>query len=82
MTELQAIISIFFNVALAVAGWALKEHNDELKNSMKVLSERIRQQEIQVGAIKLDYLHKADFRDFKDELWARFDKLEKYLREG
>ena len=69
-------------IGIGIGGWALKEYTHGQAEKIKALKDQVDEMNVQLTAVKLDYLHKADFREFKDELWARFDKLEKYLREA
>lgn len=77
LSALQWLLTI----GLAVGGWALKEYADNQGEKIKHLENIVHDMSIALTAVKLDYLHKSDFREFKEELWARFDKLEKYMRE-
>lgn len=67
-------------IGLAVGGWALKEYTDNQAQKVKHLEELFEALQNDLTAVRLDYLHKSDFKEFKDELWARFDKLETFLR--
>ena len=69
-------------IGIGIGGWALKEYTHGQAEKIKALKDQVDEMNVQLTAVKLDYLHKTDFREFKDELWARFDKLEKYLREA
>lgn len=79
--EPSVLLNWLFTILLAVGGVALKSYTDAQKEKVDALIKTVTQMNTELTAVKLDYLHKADFREFKDELWARFDKLEKYLRE-
>lgn len=67
MTE--AFIPYLFNVLLGVVMYFLKASNDSLQTRLTKL-------ETQVDHLKDSTVKTTDFRDFKDELWNRFDKME------
>lgn len=73
--------SIFINVALflfngvlGIAMWLLKQSYTEVKEQLKNNTQAI-------DNVKEHYFKKEDFRDFKEELWKRFDKLESRIDE-
>lgn len=67
MTEILA--SFIFNILLGIIMYFLKQNND-------VLRERIGKTEDEIVKIKDSTVKKEDFREFKEELWLRFDKME------
>jgi uncharacterized membrane protein YraQ (UPF0718 family) len=67
MTEVLA--SFIFNVLLGIIMYFLKQNNDALR-------ERIGKAEDEIIKIKDSTVKKEDFREFKEELWLRFDKME------
>lgn len=67
MTETLA--SFIFNILLGVIMYFLKQHNDTLQD-------RIKNAEREIEKIKDSTVKKEDFREFKEELWLRFDKME------
>ena len=80
MSELEHIpilvnIALFlFNGVLGIAMWLLKQSYAEVKEQLKTNTEAI-------GNVKEHYFKKEDFKDFKEELWKRFDKLEDRINE-
>jgi hypothetical protein len=63
-------IALFlFNGVLGIAMWLLKTSYAEVKEQLKQNSQAI-------DNVKDHYFKKEDFKDFKDELWKRFDRLE------
>jgi len=46
------------------------------KSQIDSVQKRLENVEDQIDAIKEDYFKKEDFREFKQELWARLDKME------
>lgn len=63
------IISFIFNVLLGVVMFFMKQSNDTTK-------ERLNKVEHDLERIKDGTVKKEDFREFKEELWLRFDKME------
>jgi hypothetical protein len=63
------IVSFIFNVLLGVVMFFMKQSNDTMK-------ERLQKVETDVERIKDGTVKKEDFREFKEELWVRFDKME------
>ena len=47
-----------------------------MKMQTDSVQKRLENVEDQIVAIKEDYFKKEDFREFKQELWARLDKME------
>ena len=64
------------NIILGVAAWLLKQAFQELKEEHKSLSRKYDNLLNEVGDVKDKYFKKEDFRDFRDELWLRLDKME------
>lgn len=63
-----------FNGVLGIAMWLLKQSYSEVKEQLKQNSQAI-------DSVKDHYFKKEDFREFKEELWRRFDKLENKVDE-
>ena len=75
MLEIVVTIVLFvINVVLGVAMWALKQTFSQIKDQATEHSRAI-------NHIKEHYFKKEDFREFKEELWSRFDKLERKVEE-
>lgn len=80
MDEKLFWLSLAVNVLLGVGGWVIQQYISQLKESQRLLASSITDMKSELTQVKLDYLHKADFREFKSELWERFDRLEKFLK--
>lgn len=65
----ETLISFAFNVLLGIIMYFLQAANTALQA-------RITKTEEQVEVLKNITVKKDDFREFKDELWLRFDKME------
>lgn len=68
MTDVY-VISFIINGLLGVAMYFMKQAND-------AANERLSKVEGEVSKIKDTTVKKEDFREFKEELWLRFDKME------
>lgn len=67
---MEAIVfSCILNGLLGVAMYFMKQTNDHTK-------EQLEQQRLDINRIRDTYFKKEEFRDFKDELWIRLDKME------
>lgn len=73
-TEVLNAALFLFNGVLGIAMWLLKQSYSDVKEQLKNNSQAI-------DNVKEHYFKKEDFRDFKEELWKRFDKLEDRLNE-
>jgi len=62
-------ISFILNGLLGIVMFFMKQSNDATK-------ERIAKAEEEISKIKDSTVKKEDFREFKEELWVRFDKME------
>jgi uncharacterized membrane protein YraQ (UPF0718 family) len=65
----ELIISLIINGLLGVAMYFMKQANDNNK-------EQLNNQRQDIQHIKDNYFKREEFRDFKDELWTRLDKME------
>lgn len=62
-------ISIIINGLLSVVMFFLKQSSD-------ITKQRLEKAEDEINKIKDNTVKKEDFREFKEELWVRFDKME------
>lgn len=65
----ELLLSFIFNALLGVVMFFLKQNNDTLK-------ERLKDVETRTSKIEETTVKKEDFREFKEELWLRLDKME------
>jgi len=65
----ELIISLIINGLLGVSMYFMKQANDTNK-------EQLNSQRQDIQHIKDTYFKREEFRDFKDELWTRLDKME------
>lgn len=52
----------------------------DLKSKNSSLQNQVNNADKEITNIRLHYVHKDDFSEFKKELWDRFDKLENLVR--
>ncbi len=65
----ELIISLIINGLLGVSMYFMKQNNDVVKKQLE-------DQRQDINHIKENYFKREEFRDFKDELWVRLDKME------
>lgn len=63
------VISFIINGLLSIAMYFMKQSHDATK-------EQLKEQRGDIAHIKDNYFKKEEFREFKEELWNRFDKME------
>jgi len=63
------VISFIINGLLSIAMYFMKQSHDATK-------EQLKEQRMDIAHIKDNYFKKEEFREFKEELWNRFDKME------
>lgn len=68
-----AVILFVLNGLMGVIMYLMKQGYDSLKQT-------IRSQQDKLERFQEDYLKKEDFREFKEELWKRFDDLKVEIR--
>lgn len=66
---------------LSVSTYLLKRTVDQMDTALKDHKIAHATLSVDVQNIKNEYLHKNDFREFKMELWSRFDDLKKDIRD-
>jgi len=67
--EYIATAGIIINLLFGGVIWFMKQAYSDLKNQVK-------EHKQELDNVKDKYFKKEDFRDFKDELWTRLDKME------
>jgi len=65
----ELVLSLILNGLLGIAMYFMKQNND-------VVKKQIEDQRADINHIKENYFKREEFRDFKDELWVRLDKME------
>jgi len=65
----ELILSLIINGLLGVSMYFMKQNNDRNKQQLD-------EQRSDINHIKENYFKREEFRDFKDELWIRLDKME------
>jgi hypothetical protein len=64
-----AFAGIIINLLFGGVIWFMKQAYTDLKNQVK-------EHQHELDKVKETYFKKEDFREFKDELWVRLDKIE------
>jgi hypothetical protein len=65
----ELVISLVINGLLGVSMYFMKQSGDTIKKQLD-------DQRADINHIKENYFKREEFRDFKDELWIRLDKME------
>lgn len=68
----MGMLEIAFGVVNLLLGgviWFMKQSYMDVKDELK-------EQKRELAVVKDTYFKKEDFREFKDELWTRLDKME------
>ncbi len=65
----ELILSLIINGLLGVSMYFMKQNGDVVKKQLE-------DQRADINHIKENYFKREEFRDFKDELWVRLDKME------
>lgn len=73
-TAVVETLLIAINVVGGIVLWFMKKSYEEIKEDQK-------EQRVEMDRIKDTYFKKEDFREFKDELWTRLDKMEMHWAE-
>lgn len=64
-----AVAGVLINLLLGGVIWFMKDAYKDVKDAQKELRHDL-------TIVKDTYFKKEDFREFKDELWTRLDKME------
>lgn len=64
-----ATAGTIINLLLGGVIWFMKTAYNDVK-------EQVKEQKQELDRVKDTYFKKEDFREFKDELWTRLDKME------
>lgn len=67
--QMWAVSGFVVNLLLGGIVWFIKHSYADLQNSQKELKREL-------DHVKEHYYRKEDFREFKEELWHRLDKME------
>lgn len=63
------VVSWVLNGLLGLGVYLLKTAHNDIKDELKAHQKEI-------DSIKDNYLRKEDFKEFRDELWRKLDKIE------
>lgn len=73
------VISWLLNACFLLAAYGLKSMHTTLKEEQLLQKTKIDRVHDDLVATKLTYVQKDDFKEFKEELFARLDKFEQAL---
>lgn len=66
--------------AVSIVMWFLKRTLDKAEDRIKAAEDHVALIEKDIHLIKLDYLHKNEFKDFKAELRGMFEEIRTDIR--
>ena len=75
-------VSWALNAFLLLLGYLMRTTIEESKRRMTDLEVDVRDLTHSITDVKVNYLHKGDFSEFKQELWAKLDDLKDTLSAG
>jgi len=74
------LISWVLNGVLAVLLYLMRTQLEDTKGRMETIEKLHRELAKEVVDVKVHYLLKDDFSEFKDELWRKLDDLKEIVR--
>jgi hypothetical protein len=80
MTELEIARWVVYAV-MGLAIWFLKRTVDGYDDKFKTIESNRTEQSKEIAEIRRDYLHRDDFREFKNELRGMFEELKVDIKE-
>ena len=69
------IALLVINVLLVILGYLMKDKVDKLEGSINTAVSKAAMVADELNAVKLNYLHRDDFKDFKLELRSMFEEI-------
>ena len=75
-----AYINWIITIAVALGGGMLKMHVKRINEDLQAHKNEQKDLQKEINDVKINYVHKTDFNEFKNELWSRFDRLEDHIR--
>ena len=75
------LIIYLFPIVAAFALYLLKRNVDQIDKSLMEHKAKYEIMQVEIQNVNSEYLHKNDFKEFKIELWSRFDELKKDIME-
>ena len=76
------IASIIFNLLALGIGYLIKGTFDSMKERLDKLEKAKAEQDKDITDIRIHYLHKDDFSEFKQDLWSRLDDIKESVKHG
>lgn len=74
--SLENLVFLALQGLIGIALWMLKTMYSDLKLRIKEQEILIKAQQIALHDVRETYFKKEDWKDFRDELWNRLDKME------
>ena len=80
LKEYWHIIEVTIGALFALFAWFVKDAINNIKEKIHNATSFAKENHDAINQVKLDYVLKADFKEFRDELWNRLDRLEDLMR--
>lgn len=69
------LISWALNGLLAIIVYLVKAAMEDVKTRIGEVEKSVKKQDSDITEVRIHYLHKDDFSEFKQELWAKLDDI-------
>jgi hypothetical protein len=66
-------------IGIGLMAWLLKDKINGVNVDLQEHKDNHKILQNELNNVKINYVHKTDFQEFKAELWQRFDRLEDKL---
>lgn len=79
MTEFYALIQYSWPIFVGLVAWMAKHMVQRVHDDLKEHKEAHKEITKELEKVKIEYVHKQDMKDMKDEILARFTRFEALL---
>ena len=79
MTDIYALIQHSWPVFVGLVGWMAKHMVQRVQEDLKEHKEAHKEITKELEKVKIEYVHKQDMRDIRDEILSRFSRFEDLL---
>lgn len=73
------ILNWVVTIGIGLMAWLLKDKISGVNEDLQEHKDNHKLLQKELNDVKINYVHKTDFQEFKTELWQRFDRLEDKL---
>jgi hypothetical protein len=79
MNEFYALIQNSWPIFVGLVGWMAKHMVQRVQEDLKEHKEAHKEITKELEKVKIEYVHKQDMRDIRDEILSRFSRFEDLL---